>query len=351
MPIDPDRLGWIATREATYESWRRDQGIPVLRGFHVPDLRDIEVADWDWKGGKGCFLDLEGTAETNDGYVLELAPGDSTRPVKHIYEEVVYILAGQGKTRVWLDDARSVEFSWKEGSLFAIPLNATYEHINTRDDHPARYLAVTSAPLIINLFHNYTFVFENAFEFTDRFNGEADYFSGEGRSLERRIWDTNFVPDLHELPLESWEARGSGSKNRGLELAQSTMVAHVSQFPVGRYKKAHRHGPGAHVVILEGEGYSLMWPEGEPPKRFDWKPGSVVVPPDQWFHQHFNLGDRPAKYLALRWNSHKYRVFKKEEVDVDVAGGGSQIETKDEDPMIREMFQSELALRGVELAV
>jgi oxalate decarboxylase/phosphoglucose isomerase-like protein (cupin superfamily) len=126
------------------------------------------------------------------------------------------------------------------------------------------------------------------------------------------------------------------------------MTAHISQVPVGTYKKAHRHGPGAHVIVVEGSGYSLMWPEGSDLRRFDWEVGSLVVPPDMWFHQHFNTGPEPAKYLALRWNSRKYRVFKKQEVDKDVADGGSQIETKDEDPRVRQIFEEELAKHGVE---
>ena len=47
-----------------------------------------------------------------------------------------------------------------------------------------------------------------------------------------------------------------------LEIANNLNSAHISQFPLGTYKKAHRHGPGAHVIILTGSGYSFMWPDG-----------------------------------------------------------------------------------------
>jgi hypothetical protein len=93
-----------------------------------------------------------------------------------------------------------------------------------------------------------------------------------------------------------------------------------------------------------------MWPEGGDPKRFDWHDGSVVVPPEDWFHQHFNTGAKPARYLALKARGRKHtRPWGSKIYDVDqsTAGGGDQIEYEDEDPKIRQMFEEELAKNGV----
>jgi hypothetical protein len=212
---------------------------------------------------------------------------------------------------------------------------------------------VTSAPPMINFFRNLDFVLNNPFPFDDRFNADPADFSGKGESYkikDRPIWDTNFIPDVRSLPLQSWEKRGAGGSNIMIELSDNSMGAHISQFPVGTYKKAHRHGPGAHVIIIGGQGYSLMWPEGSPPERFDWHDGSVIVPPERWFHQHFNTGANPARYLALRAGGRKFpRPWgqKAYAVDESVKGGGDQIEYEDEDPQIRRMFERELAQQGV----
>jgi hypothetical protein len=45
---------------------------------------------------------------------------------------------------------------------------------------PARYVAVTNAPLVINLYEDIKFVFNTKHDFKNRFNGEPDYFSAKG---------------------------------------------------------------------------------------------------------------------------------------------------------------------------
>ena len=96
-----------------------------------------------------------------------------------------------------------------------------------------------------------------------------------------------------------------------------------------------------------------MWEEGKPIERYDWKVGSMSVPPNMVFHQHFNVGEKPAKYFVLqRRSSFKYKTGVKEwdfkRSQKSLKEGGNQIEYEDEDPVIREMFESELAKRGVE---
>ena len=92
-------------------------------------------------------------------------------------------------------------------------------------------------------------------------------------------------------------------------------------------------------MILSGEGYSLMWPEGEAKQRFDWKPGSIVVPPEGWFHQHFNSGASPARYLALKMISRMYKLVPgKIKSDVPLNQGGWQIEHEQEDNDVIDMF-------------
>lgn len=339
----------------TYEEFLRNEGIPNVRGFAVESLHTLEVKPWARRGGLGAYVNLDGNGGVNDAYVCEIPPGQALNPQRQLFEEMVYVLDGQGSTQVWYDEKHKSSFEWKAGSLFAIPINAFHRHFNGRGDKPARFLAVTNCPVVMNLFHNVDFIFNTPYVFDDRYNGQENYFDGEGKlwSSGKNRWtlETNFVPDTHNIGLYSWPERGAGGRNITFELAHNTMAAHISEFPVGTYKKAHRHGPGAHVIILSGQGYSLLWPENGERQRCDWQPGTIVVPPNLWFHQHFNGGAEPARYLALRWGSRRYDMggaIKAEtgQTDKDVKEGGAQIEYRDEDPEIHRIFEDSLGRAG-----
>ncbi len=135
-------------------------------------------------------------------------------------------------------------------------------------------------------------------------------------------------------------------------LADGAMHAHMSEMPVGTYKKGHRHGADFHVMCATGHGYSLLWYEGQGDfTRVDWTHGTVFAPPDMMFHQHFNAAAHPSRYLAIACGGLRYPLMEEKRriflgMDVDVNKGGAQIEYENQDPRIHKIFLEELAKSG-----
>ncbi len=344
-----------------YVDWARGEGIPIHEEFGF-DLLALETGPWERYDARGCFAHTLGRGDFMSNYVLEIEPTRATAPVHHLYEAFFYVLSGYGSTTVTLPDGTDQTFEWGPKALFAIPLNCTYRIMNASGKEPARLSVTTDAPLVLGVFHDPGFVFGSDARFPDRVGGR-ERFAGEGEhstynqgsAKVQNVWETNFVHDLTSFQLYEFEGRGKGSLNVNFILADGTMHSHVSQMPVGRYKKAHRHAAGTHVHAVDGEGFSLLWYEGDSEfRRFEWKHGFMYSPPFWMFHQHFNTGHTPARYLACSLGSRKYPflALRRKSAEgsgaVSVSQGGRQIEHEDQDPRVHRMFLEALAESGVD---
>jgi uncharacterized RmlC-like cupin family protein len=339
-----------------YMTWSAKEGVPVTEDFGV-DLLKVPVAPWARFGVDGGIVNLKGRGDFVSMFVLDLPPGGKTEPQKHLYEEAVYVLSGYGSTTIETSDGRTHSFEWGPKSLFALPLNARYRHFNSSGRERARIVSTNNLAMMLNLFHNEAFIFANPCEFPER-QGSQRFFSGEGDFVPvrpgRNMWETNFVPDLAAFELKEWAQRGAGGSNMMFVLADATMHAHISQMPVGTYKKGHRHGADFHVFAVTGHGYSLLWYEGDKDfVRVDWQHGVVFAPPDQMFHQHFNTSPDPARYLAIAFGSLRYPFTEQKRhvftgMDVSVRDGGCQIEYEHQDKRIHRIYLEELAKYGVQ---
>ena len=337
-----------------YLEWVKGEGVPVVEDFGI-DLINVETKKWARFGTNGAIAHLKGRGDFISIFILELLPGRKSEPQQHVFEEVVYVLEGHGSTTVETHDGRTHSFEWGPQSLFALPLNAKYQHFNASGRESARLSTTTSLCVMLNLFHNEKFIFNNSYRFPER-EGAESAFSGEGEFIPkkpgRHMWETNFVPDLSNFKLRKWSKRGAGGSNMMFVLADGSMHAHMSEMPVGTYKKAHRHGADFHVFSVTGTGYSLFWYEDEEDYvRVDWQHGVVFAPPDAIYHQHFNSSADPARYLAIAFGGLRYpmteakrRVFMG--MDVNVRDGGAQIEYEDQDPRIHQIYLDELAKHG-----
>ncbi|MBI4187498.1 MAG: cupin domain-containing protein [Chloroflexi bacterium] len=339
-----------------YEAWIKQEGIPVIEGYSVDDAMKVPLQPWKRMGGLGAYLHLHGSDGRTGAYICEIPPGGSLKPERHLFEELIFIWSGEGATTVWGEGIAEQIFQWQEGSLFSPPLNCWHRLVNRDAKKPARFLAVNGAPVFMNLFHNPDFIFNNDFAFKDRYAGQKDYFKGDGRAFYLSdskgnvlksvgaVWEGNLVKDVRTFVPATLHGSVLGStKYINLELSGNTMEAHITQYEVGTYMQAHRHEGGAHVLVLSGRGYSLMWPEGEGKQKFDWHKGSVISPVENWFHQHFVTSREPVMQVALRWGGKTYRFLQ----DGQWAERHNVIEYFNEDPDVRELFEKELAKEGL----
>jgi len=329
-----------------YRQWQQGEGIPIYQGSYIDDLYHLELGPWARAGQQAAFVNLA-AQEEDDAYVLGIAPGSQTQPLHHLFEETIFVLEGRGVTRFWsaADDSRKQTVEWNRGSLFSPPINCYYQHFNLDGGHAARLFAVTNAPMLMNIFRSPDFIFGDTHRFTDRYDAAGDYFKG-GQYAGNNLWQTNFVSDVRSFELEEHGNRVPGDMSMQFRLANNQMRCHISEFETGLYKRAHRHGAGAHVVILSGQGYSVLWFEGEGPRKVEWKDGSVISPMGMEYHQHFNTGPTAARYLALRLGELDARRRQGLEYDEREIDG---IRYEDEDPAVYDLYMDECARCGAEV--
>jgi len=365
-------IGIAKPRAKTYyERWMEKEGVPIVEGFGVTDVRNLNLGNWKRLGGQGAFLQLRGLEGITGVYVGKIAPGAALEPERHLYEKVVYIIQGKGVAEIQQRDRVPQTITWRTGSLFSPPINTLHRLIN-HSKEPAIFLAITTAPMVLDHFHNERFVFNSDFSFNDRYDGETNYFEPSNERYlvtnnRQWIWETNFIPDARKAEIDAQEQKGEGVNITQFEISNNTLIGHLAEWPVGCYHKAHHHGGGAVLVILRSEGYSLMWPNewgswpyangyGDRVVRVDWIPNSVFSPPTGWFHQHFNTGAEQALQLALRCGSQKHPLgirvaAMRAGVYTSVKEGGTLIEYEDEDPEISRLYRIEMKRKGIASAM
>ncbi len=349
-----------------YQIWMEQEGIPVAEGYGIEDVTELPRKPWKRLGGTGSYIQLVGGGGVTGMYVVEIPSGGALNPERHLYDKLLYVLKGRGATEVWHEGQKKQSFEWSEGSIFAPPLNTWHRLVNGARE-PAIVLAVTTAPLVLDLFRDPEFVFNNDFQFKTRYRGEEDYFKSQEnywKAHKTQIWETNFIADARSAKLEEAPYKQAKGGLTCFEMSDNCLIGHISDWPSGIYHKAHYHQAGAVLLVLRSSGYLLMWPKdlgmhpyeagrGDEVVKFDWKLGSVYSPPEGWFHMHVNTGADAARHVALRLGSRKNPTLLhdatsgREGVVTSIREGGTLIEHEDEDPQIRKDFEAELKKNGV----
>lgn len=296
-----------------YEKWvEEDLKLDLHRGFAAGPLGKMPLKRWAERNISATFFDFIGAESLAGMFVGEIAPGQSTEPVHQLYEEVIFIIRGQGSTTVQTPN-RTYSFEWGKNSLFAIPLNSTYQLHNGSGLEEARYISVNTLPVTLNLYRDLDFIFGTNHDFERIDDGldptDAQLYKPDPDHDRTAVdlYDTNFVPDALAVPRVDFSEKGEGNKLVLLEFANSPLSCHVAEQPGLQFYNPHRHGASAFVFNLLGKGYSLMWLEGGAIERFDWPEDDigVIVPPTMWWHGHWHT-DPGGIQVAIKLQSRKY---------------------------------------------
>ena len=392
-PTGYQRAGWHADGEGgttsyyrrlatAWETFQKEEGIPVFVGVGVRDTRDLPRADWPRLGGKGTYIQVIGTNNATGMYVVEVPPRGALKVQRQMWEERYIVLDGRGSTEVWRNgDTAKTAFEWQQYSVFAIPMNANFQIINS-SSAPALLLAVNTAPRTINHFQNMDFIFNNEFNFDDRLGGNLEDFWKVNEEVEpqpvrgRAMVTSNLIPDAANsyLPLDN--NRGPGFRWIAPNQVGNTILqGWIAEYPGGRYAKAHYHASGAVLVCLAGSGYSITWPrdeagtqpwvagKGDTVRMQEYIPGGLISAapgPSNWFHQHFAVSKGPFRVFnytgTMPGNPESGRQTALDNAELgalvkqhaDITDGGNAIPYYMEDPYIREMFESKLKEIGME---
>src|SRR5579863_8211956 len=190
-----------------YRRWIKYTKVPTVEGYSIQDARIQEVFPWPEVEGRGVYLNFSGNVHM-DGVIYEIPPGKALAARHNFYEQNLIGLTGRGYT-MFGHGPHANKVEWGEGSLFAVPLNVYHRHYNADSAHPARLLAITSFPLMLQLFGSLRLINNLPFEFTNRYDGSPDYFT-KNKRIEQRWNETNFVADMRESELVEWSERGGG---------------------------------------------------------------------------------------------------------------------------------------------
>ncbi|HLH26003.1 MAG TPA: cupin domain-containing protein [Chloroflexota bacterium] len=369
--------------KSPYERFMEEEGIPIVTGIGVYDTRELNLGPWKRLGGKGAFLNLDGLEGVKGMFVVEVPPGGALNPERHMYDEFFLVVEGRGSTEVWREgDKKRQVFEWQPGTLFMAPINAWHQLVNATNS-PALLIASNNAPPIMNIYQSRSFIFDNPYDFRDRYDMGEDFFKPK-TDLEadevrgRAAMRSNVFPDIKNcaLPLDNQRAPGYRRIQPYFSgfLRDAATGGFIAEYPSGRYSKAHYHLSGAVLVCLKGAGYTFNWPvelgpqpwqagKGDQVKIQEYKDGGLVAAAPgggSWFHQHFAVSKEPFRVINY-WGgpvAHWGGIFDEPGAGEVKAGnlfgiheGGRTIMYWEEDPYIREYYQQRLKEVGVEFTM
>ena len=122
----------------------------------------VKPADMPWEMARQGLLKhllnegMNTRMETVDAYMQIIPPGSQSGRHRHLAEECLYVVEGQGydlhqdcdveitDTYHWTPQAKIQRFEWQAGDVIYIPPNTIHQHFNASADKPLRLISAVN---------------------------------------------------------------------------------------------------------------------------------------------------------------------------------------------------------------
>ena len=268
-------------------------------------------------------------------FVGKLAPGRQSNPQRHLYEQMIYVIEGDGHTLIWENEnAEPVRLDWEAGDLLSPPLNHRYQHHNDSSNQDAVLFNVTTKPLSEVLYGKNDFLSQVDYSF-DSIMEEyypieepiptgtvtTAYVEMKGGLLVKNIksrelpynrpghWGISFLPNLGN----------SMAGNRLFELEIFEMEPPTDS-------PYHRHPWEVIYFALDGSGGGIFHLPNQPPEYLEFKEGDVFFERSNKYHWHAPRNGSRYRIIQIKASN----WFKATVIDDGVDKGGVKSTSFDE---------------------
>jgi len=284
-----------------YLNWANAEGVPIVHGATL-DLLALETKPWARFAMNGAICHMEGRCDFLSAFLFELAPGQRSAPMRHLYEDCFYVLEGKGVSEITLSDGARHEIIWGPGLVFTTPVNATCR-LRADGASRARLLSLNDMRYLMGLYRNEAFLFDNATPMSAR----------QAKALQASLH-----VDLASL--------NDGS---ALQLGDSAIGADYISLAPGVRTQATRQMQGAHLLCTQGEA-TIMSCLDETSERTTTRlrQGCLTGLTGMMFHQPSNAGPEPLGLLKVELGSQASPLFRSRRAaygDQDVYASGSAV--------------------------
>ena len=284
-----------------YLNWANAEGVPIVEGASL-DLLALETKPWARFGMNGAICHVEGRCDYLSAFLFELTPGQSSAPVRHLYEDCFYVLDGKGVSEIELSNGERCEIGWGPGMVFTTPINATCR-LKADGASRARLLSLNDMRYLMGLYRNEAFLFDNASPMSAR----------QAKALEASLH-----VDLAGL-----------NGGAALQLGDSAIGADYIRLAQGARTQAQRQMQGAHLLCASGEATIVSCLDATSERiTTRLRHGCLMGLTGMMFHQHSNLGAEPLGLLKVELGSQASPLLRSRRAaygDQDVYASGSAV--------------------------